>query len=209
MCCSVTSFKPTFLLSSSDPQYELFCVSAQSHATQVSPSGRGGDCSFHMCGLLLLLVVEQKKASHMKWLWHTQYHTVAPCMWILSEATRAPRSKRIVTNSFTFSINGKMASEQDCAAGEPDLWSHKACKHNAARACKEEGWTRFLSVGIALLYMNVKLMNVKFMYSSIHTSLKNLNKSSPLQMFPWCPLKSLGCPSLACKVQGEYDPLFC
>lgn len=39
--CSVISFKPTFFLSSPDPQYELFCVSAQSHATQVSLQEEG------------------------------------------------------------------------------------------------------------------------------------------------------------------------
>lgn len=102
MSCSVTSFKLTFLLSSPDPQHELLCVSGQSHAIQVSPSGRGGGCSFHMCGLLLLFVVERKQASCMKWLWHTQYHTVAKilCTWILSDSTRACRSQRIVTNSY-------------------------------------------------------------------------------------------------------------
>lgn len=102
---SVISFKPTFHVLTLSMNY--FCLSTKPCYTS-QPSRGGGGCSFHMSGLILLFAVEWKKASCMKWLWHTQYHTVALCMWILSEATRPPRSKRIVTDSFICSINGKM-----------------------------------------------------------------------------------------------------
>lgn len=102
---SVISFKPTFHVLTLSMNY--FCLSTKPCYTS-QPSRGGGGCSFHMSGLILLFAVEWKKVSCMKWLWHTQYHTVALCMWILSEATRPPRSKRIVTDSFICSINGKM-----------------------------------------------------------------------------------------------------
>lgn len=178
--CSRTSFKPTFLLSSMNPQYELFCVSAQSHATQVSASGREEGCNFHMCGILLLFVVEWKKASCTKWLWHIQHHTVALHMGILSEAMRAPRSKRIVTDPFILSIDGKMKFKLQNRTVLPEslICGHTqpVCTMLLVHAKKKA------EKGLYLL--ELLCSTVKFTYSSIHISLKKLSKSSPLQMFP-------------------------
>lgn len=152
--CSRTSFKPTFLLSSMNPQYELLCFSTKPCHTSQCFRKRGRlQLPYVWTITIVCCGMEESKLYEMA-LAYTASHCGPP----YGNFIRGYESSQVQENCdwllyFEHWCKDEVqASEQDCAARKPDLWSHTACMHDAARARKKKGWKRSVSVGIALLY---------------------------------------------------------